>query len=136
MTPKDLPAAYLFKATTRLKALAVLRAEQNYSDVVREAQEIVELCSKAILRLALVDPPHKHDVGQELKGVANRFDSSAQPALADLIRANHRLRREREMAFYGANDFDPTEGYSLDDANDAFRMAEGAVDLLRSLLKG
>lgn len=134
MTPKDLPSAYLFKCKARMKALDVLRAEQNYSDVVREAQEIVELCSKALLRLALIDPPHKHDVGAELKGAANRFGEDCQSDLADLIRANHRLRREREMSFYGANDFDPTEGYVLDDANEAYSMAEGAVRLLNRVL--
>ena len=133
MSPKDLPAAYFFKASTRLKAVAVLFAERNYSDVVRESQEIVELCSKAILRLALMDPPHRHDVAKELLSVKDRFPAEHHPQIDALAKANHWLRREREMAFYGASDFDPTEGYSEEDGQRAINAATAAVQLLHVL---
>ncbi|MBI2914833.1 MAG: HEPN domain-containing protein [Firmicutes bacterium] len=35
--------------------------EQSYSDVVREAQEIVELCLEGILRYVGIEPPKLHD---------------------------------------------------------------------------
>ncbi len=49
MSPKDLPEAYLKKCNSRLKALKVLFDDESYSDVVREAQEMVELVSKEFL---------------------------------------------------------------------------------------
>lgn len=135
MSPKDLPAAYLKKGKSRLKALRVLFDDDAFSDVVREAQEIVELCSKAILRIALIDPPHLHDVGRELLLAKKKLPAKLAKPLAELKIANHWLRREREMAFYGAEDFDPTEGYSKDDGERAFEAATLAVKTLSKLLE-
>jgi HEPN domain-containing protein len=133
MSPKDLPAAYLKKSRSRLKALRVLYDDRSFSDVVRESQEIVELCSKGILRIALIDPPHRHDVAEELCEAKNALPKSHHETLDELATANHWLRREREMAFYGADDFDPTEGYSLHDADRALGCAQLAVGLLSKL---
>jgi len=47
MTNLDLAQSYLLKARSRLKILDVLLAEADFSDVIREAQEIVELAEKA-----------------------------------------------------------------------------------------
>jgi HEPN domain-containing protein len=135
MSPKNLPLAYLKKSKSRLRALKVLMEDQNYSDVVRESQEIVELCSKGILRVALIDPPHLHDVANELMGVVDTLGKTFLPAIESLATANHWLRREREMAFYGADDFDPTEGYSIKDAERAFEFAELAVKTLERASK-
>ena len=64
MTNGTLAASYILKARKRLKALDVLFAEEAYSDVVREAQEIVELALKGALRAIGVEPPKIHDVGK------------------------------------------------------------------------
>lgn len=136
MSPKDLPEAYLKKCRSRLKALKVLFDDADYSDVVREAQEIVELCSKGILRMALIDPPHRHDVARELKLAKEKLDPAQTKNITQLEQANHWLRREREMAFYGADDFDPTEGYSIEDGKQAFAYAELAVKILGELIAG
>ena len=63
MTSITLGASYLTKATTRLKVLDLLLRERAYSDVVREAQEVVELALKGVLRVLGVEPPKIHDVG-------------------------------------------------------------------------
>jgi hypothetical protein len=63
VTGRSLALAYLEKAQKRLRVLEVLLEEQAYSDVVREAQEVVELALKAMLRLVGVEPPKQHDVG-------------------------------------------------------------------------
>ena len=42
MTNVSLAQSYLIKARKRLKILTVLMDESAYSDIVREAQEIVE----------------------------------------------------------------------------------------------
>ncbi len=134
MSPRDIPRAYLKKAESRLKALRMFQADGNYSDCVRESQELVELCSKALLRIANQDPPHVHDVGRELLALKDQLKMIASTDLDLLAQANHWLRREREMSFYGADDFDPTEGYSPADAAEAIAAAELALKLLRSAL--
>lgn len=50
MTNTTLAESYLWKARVRLKTLDVLLENGAYSDVVREAQEIVELALKGMLR--------------------------------------------------------------------------------------
>lgn len=56
MTNITLAQSYLEKATKRLKILPVLFDEEAYSDVIREAQEIVELALKGMLRAIGVEP--------------------------------------------------------------------------------
>ena len=57
MTNVSLAQSYVTKARVRLKALAVLRDEGAHSDVVREAQELVELALKGVLRAIGIEPP-------------------------------------------------------------------------------
>jgi len=57
MTNRSLALSYLEKASKRAKILALLRREKAYSDVVREAQEIVELSLKGMLRQVGIEPP-------------------------------------------------------------------------------
>ncbi len=119
VTNRSLALAYLEKAEKRLRVLDVLLEEKAYSDVVREAQEIVELALKAMLRLVGVDPPKQHDVGGLLIDHSARFPAEVQPELATLAATSKWLRKEREFAFYGDVDFIPTEEYSLADAEKA-----------------
>lgn len=77
MTNVSLAQSYLIKARKRLKILPVLLDEASYSDVVREAQEIVELALKGMLRQVGIEPPKWHDVGPLLKEYRARF---AEPA--------------------------------------------------------
>ena len=58
MTNDQLAKSYLVKAQKRLRILDVLLEEEDYSDVVREAQEVVELAQKAMLRGVGIDPPN------------------------------------------------------------------------------
>ena len=55
MTSKSLAASYLQKSLARLDILTILLNKEDYSDVIREAQEIVELCLKGILRSAGIE---------------------------------------------------------------------------------
>lgn len=127
MTNLTLAQSYLVKAHKRLKALAVLLSEEAYSDVVREAQEIVELALKGMLRAIAVDPPRWHDVGGILKEVAHRFPPEVQEVVPQLAAISQRLRREREFAFYGDEDFIPTSEYSREDAQKALADAQQVV---------
>ena len=123
MTSEDLARSYLVKARARLKALAVLRDEGDHSDVIREAQELVELALKAMLRAAGVEPPKFHDVGSLLVEHRARFRPEVGARLDRAAEISRRLRRDRELAFYGDIDFVPTEQYSAADAARAYDEA-------------
>jgi HEPN domain-containing protein len=106
VTADDLARAYLAKARLRLEVLDLLLSRGGYSDVVREAQELVELATKAMLRHTGVELKW-HDVGSILLDKAERFVPDVRadlPRVADISRA---LRKEREFAFYGDEDPEP-----------------------------
>lgn len=105
-----------------------------FSDVVREAQEIVELALKAALRQIGVEPPKQHDVGDLLLAHADRLPPEVRGDLPGLARASKWLRKEREFAFCGDDDFIPTEEYSADDATRARHAADEAVAFARRLI--
>ena len=136
MTNESLAQSYLAKAGPRLKALALMRAEGDYSDVVREAQELVELCLKGMLRAVGVEPPKFHDVGDLLLQHRERFPAEIREDLGRAADISKRLRKDRELAFYGDIDFIPTEEYSSDEADRAYADAEGIVTLARRLIGG
>ena len=58
MTNLSLARSYLQKAFVRLKVLQLLFDEGAFSDVIREAQETVELALKGMLRQFGVEPPN------------------------------------------------------------------------------
>lgn len=66
MTNGELARSYLRRAERRLRFLQLAFDDDGYPDVVRVAQEIIELALKAMLREAGVEPPRWHDVGQHL----------------------------------------------------------------------
>jgi HEPN domain-containing protein len=116
------------KAKTRLKALDLLFAEEAWSDVVREAQEVVELSLKALLRQAGIEPPKWHDVGAFLIEYRDRLEPGTAEHCDELARISAWLRKEREFSFYGDIDFVPTEQYKREDAERALADARSVVD--------
>jgi hypothetical protein len=127
--------SYLFKATKRLKILPVLFQEEAYSDVIREAQEIVELALKGVLRQIGVDPPKQHDVGYLLVEFKERFPAEVRNEVHHLARISKWLRKEREFAFYGDVDFIPTEEYTPQDAEKAMDDARFVVQMASLAIK-
>lgn len=135
MTNESLAQSYLRKATDRLDVLALLLQKGAYSDVVREAQELVELALKGMLRAIGVEPPKWHDVGGLLLDHRERFPRDLRPPLEDLAQISKRLRKERELAFYGDLDFIPTEEYTLEDACQAQQDAERVLQAARRVIE-
>jgi HEPN domain-containing protein len=129
VTSESLARSYLSKAQKRLKALAVLRDEGAHSDVVREAQELVELALKGMLRAVGIEPPKFHDVGGLLLDHTARFAADVRADLPRAAEISKRLRRERELAFYGDIDFIPTDEYSALDGAQAYGEAAFIVEL-------
>lgn len=128
MTNESLAKSYLRKASDRLDVLDVLLNKGAYSDVVREAQELVELALKGMLRAIGIEPPKLHDVGGLLLEHRERFSMDVQARLTDLADISRRLRKERELAFYGDIDFIPTEEYSAEDARKARQEAQRVLE--------
>ncbi len=129
MTNGSLAASYLIKARTRLKVLRVLFEDEAYSDVVREAQEIVELALKGMLRQAGMEPPHWHDVSRFVVEHRARFPTVSDEEIERLAAVSKALRKERELAFYGATDFIPTEEYTREQAQEALDGARRVVSV-------
>jgi HEPN domain-containing protein len=118
----------------RLAALDVLFEHHSWADVVRESQEIVELSLKALLRAHGVDPPRVHDVSEVLLGVRDRLPDAIADDLDELAEISRRLRRDRELAFYGAEDLTPTAFYRPEDAASAREDARRTVDAVGPLI--
>lgn len=127
MDSPTLAQSYLRKAQVRLKVLDLLLADEAYSDVVREAQELVELALKAILRQIGVDPPKQHDVGGLILEFKDRLPPAVSRQAEQLAATSKWLRKERELAFYGDVDFIPTLEYTRADAERAIREADLVV---------
>lgn len=136
MTSSSLARSYLEKARLRLEVLDLLRERGGYSDVVREAQELVELATKAMLRHVGIEPPKWHDVGSLLLEHAERFADDVRAELPDVARASRDLRKEREFSFYGDEDFVPTEQYGPSDADTAIDKARLVFAAAQKALAG
>lgn len=128
MTTDELARAYFQKARIRRKVLAVLFEASAWSDVVREAQELVELALKGALRAVGIDPPKWHDVGPVLLDNAESFGAELRADLPRLASISAWLRKEREFSFYGEVDFVPTEQYTREDAQRAIDDALWVVE--------
>lgn len=124
MTSDQLSLAYLKKSKARLKALQILHQEKDYSDVVREAQECVELLLKAVLRNLGIEVPKIHDVSDPLEKKKESLPKILQDHLQEILDISRSLREDRELAFYGTEDWIPTEEYSEQDSLEAISKAE------------
>jgi HEPN domain-containing protein len=134
-TQQALAWSDIAKAGKRLKALSLLLQEEAYSDVMREAQELVELALKGILFQAGINPPKEHDIGQFFKEKRNQLPQAAAQAADRLAAISGQLGRERNASFYGDQNFIPAEGYTrqeaeqaLADAQFAYKLASGVIE--------
>jgi len=127
MTNDELAKSYLIKSTTRLSILPAFLEKEAYSDVVREAQEIVELALKGILRQIGIEPPKWHDVSELILENEGKLPKKVAESTKRLVKISKWLRKERELSFYGDIDFIPTEEYSINDAKKAIKDAQFVV---------
>jgi HEPN domain-containing protein len=118
-----LAADYVWRAGVRLKALNVLFDAKSWADVVRESQAIVELALKGLLRHLAVEAPRIHDVSDVLLEHRDRLPRPLQDEVERIAAMSRELRRDRELAFYGAEDLTPSDFYS---ESDAVRARDGA----------
>ncbi len=121
---------YVRRGQARLAALEVLYANESWADAVRESQEIVELTLMALLLGSDIDPPRVHDVSEVLLSERTRLPAALQDRLDELAEGSRQLRRDRELAFYGAADLTPSDFYSRADADAARECARLSVALV------
>ena len=132
MSPQTLAQSYLQKCELRLEILQFAFDRGGWSDVVREPQECAELAFKGTLRALGRDPPKVHDVGSALLQARQLFPAGID--VDRMARISQLLRRDRELAFYGAEDVIPTEAYSEQDAAVAMAQAQEAVAAARKVI--
>lgn len=135
MTNLTLAQSLIRKATDRLDILDLLFKKGAYSDVVREAQEIVELAMKGMLRAVGVEPPKFHDVGGLLVEHRKKFPGPISRQADRIATISKRLKKERELSFYGDIDFIPTEEYKIEDAMEAMEDANFVITLCKKVIQ-
>jgi HEPN domain-containing protein len=127
---RELAADHLRRARARLRAIDVLHEEESWADVVRESQETLELALKGMLRAFGVDPPRSHDVSEVLIAERERLPELLHNRIDDFAADSRRLRRDHELAFYGAKDLTPSSFYNREDADRARDSVRAAVEVI------
>ncbi len=130
-----LARAYFEKFLIRVEILQEFYKRKGYSDVIREGQEALELFMKGLLRETGVEPSHSHDPGRELQAVKSNVSKYFQAEVDALCVWSKKLRKDRELSFYGARDFIPTEEYTEEDAKEVIQFQQKIADLLKKYLK-
>lgn len=123
MVNPTLARDYLTRSQKRLKAVALLLAEEAHADVVCESQEVVELLLKALLRSFGLPVPFSHDLSEVLQQNAARFPAEVASLVPRWSAISKQLRKDRELAFYGSEDITPSTFYIRSDAEEAIGMA-------------
>ena len=134
MHNRGLATDYVRRATVRLEAIDVLYRAGSWADVVRESQEAVELALKGLLRARGIDPPRIHDVSEVLLREKERLPEAVRGRADRLAAVSRDLRRDRELAFYGAEDLVPSEFYAEQDARRALDGARFVVESAASIV--
>jgi len=136
MRSQELSRDYVRRAAARLDALDVLFRAESWPDVVRESQEVVELALKGLLRACGVEPPRVHDVSEVLQAERGRLPAPVRDEVDRLCTISRTLRRDRELAFYGAEDLTPSGFYSRNDAEAARDGARLVVRVVKPVVLG
>ena len=131
MRNRTLAVDHVRRAEARLKALDTLYDAESWADVVRESQETVELALKGLLRAAGIDPPRVHDVADVLEAERSRLPAALSDEIDRLASASRGLRRDRDLAFLGAEDLVPSDFYREPDAVAAREDARFVVERVR-----
>lgn len=136
MKSRTLAEDYIDRAGKRLLAIEKLFELEDWPDTVRESQESVELALKALLRHCRIEPPRLHDTSELLADNAALLPPLPPETLDRMVEISRRLRRDRELAFYGSEDLVPSQFYKKKDAREALDGARFVVAAVRQAMKG
>ena len=127
----ELARDYVARAELRLRAVDTLFEGGGWADVVRESQEVVELALKGLLRGCGVEAPRIHDVSEVLLLERDRVPDGLASEADRLAEISKELRRDLELAFYGAEDLTPSTFYVRADATRARDAARWVVQQVK-----
>jgi len=106
----------------------------------RAAGEARSFCAhsrqKGLLLASGVEPPRIHDVSDILLAERHRLPAAVRGDVDRLAAISKDLRRDRELAFYGAEDLTPSRSYGRPDAVRALDGARLTVRLISPLVAG
>ena len=126
---------YLLRAEKRIKALEFLRSEGVYADVVRESQEVVELLLKGLIMAYGLEVPKVHEVSKYIEKNLDAFPSVIKENISKIKEISRSLRKERELAFYGLEDWIPLEEYNIEEADKAIGWAKEIKSIVEKALE-
>jgi HEPN domain-containing protein len=126
---------YLKRAEDRLDSLDLLYSKNSWANVVRESQEIVELCLKAYIRYLNIEVPRVHDVSGTLLENKNLLTGEVASQIKKIVFISKSLRRDREIAFYGTEDLTPSDFYAEEDAETARDGAKFIFNAVQNSVK-
>jgi len=134
--PMRIAASHLRQAEARLEDAKEAVLKPNYPYALRLSQECVELCLKAILKVAGIEYPKVHDVSDILVEVKERFPNWLQTEMNFLSESSRVLTKKRELSTHGAEEafLSPNEVISKADAEDAVQRAEKTFGLCKKVL--
>lgn len=135
MTNEEMARAYWDQAAEILREAENLYRRGVWNLVVRRAQEVVELALKGALRWVGVEVPRAHEVGIWLKEHRHKFPDDFQQEIDRLASISRRLRREREVSFYGDEEIGapPQALYSEADARESLQDAAWVLEYSRQV---
>ncbi len=133
MTNHEFAGAYFHQARSIYREMLEHYEKQEWHLVVRRAQESVELVLKGFLRLAGIEVPRIHDVGNILKKEQKKIPTRLVKELPRVISISRRLRQERETSFYGDEDQElpPSALYTQIDADEAKKDLEWLMNFIK-----
>ena len=126
LTSLRLAEAFLERAGDRLTALDALRHEADFSDVIREARDIVTLCIRGMLRIIGIEVSRWVDVGEALTQNMGKLPPEVAEHKDRILEIYHNLNRERQVEFSPEI---PIEKVLAADADRAIAEAEWFLDL-------
>ena len=130
MTNSDLAQDYRLRARGRRRVLDHLFKDGLFADVVRESQEACELALKSLIREAGHLVPMSHDVSAKLIEIESDLPAPVVATLGRLCEISRRLRRDRELSFYGSEDVTPSKFFTKKDATEAIAMLDEVLKVL------
>lgn len=135
MTSQSLAHSLIHQARRRLLLVHTAHNAGDYHIAVREAQEVVELALKGMLRAVGCEPAKVHDVSRDLLQMRPVLEQLGITEVEKLATISKKLRKERENAFYGDVDLLPEDFYDKDDSESARSSAIFCVENAEKALK-
>lgn len=133
MVNEELASSCLRRAKIRFEILQEFLKRNDFADIIREAQEVVELLQKALLIRKGIQPPKWHDVGSIIDQHIDKYPSEVRAKLRKLNKEAKWLRSQGEIAFYGDMDLIPEELYTEKDALKAIEIAKGYLQVAETI---